>query len=776
MDPSFFTARPGSDEMSVRSPPEYDSPEESFRTAKVMQTPHPNGTSSLASSTEMRSRSVRFASPQAVDERSYSFNFTPNGPVEASIDISQPQIDSSVDIERPRTPTTQQSSAKSSPRKSPNSPLKLFTGKYDTFTNNKMQEMVSNLLPKPDEDDDLTSSRQRKRARREALSRDRVPRVPQNHEIRHARMPSLTTQEMFDDAEDFMRGLRSMPRPLSTEKLRENEVEVSEQTAEAEDLEPTSREEIQFHEEDDYDDHSIEEGDSSEFEGDIHPPQHEEYSQHSSEAYDSIRQAVSPGKLSVFPLSPSKAAQFSQPMANPSSRVSSAESMQVITPDDVSHLLPTTVGSMTFDAAKKAWFKIRPSQMQRPPVQEEDSLPLPPDMNDESEGEEEEEEDIFRDIDDLVVSDEEESNYESRPSSSASAAGTISAEKVVPQEQEVDETYVSEMEENRMSPGGKERGSAQEYPEEQRFPEQQYPEQQYEEDEEEKDITEAPLTLSDLQPSPAPPPKSPLRKSITISPMPSPINIPTKPQHTQRSHPPSPLRKPLQVSVRDENIPPPIPSPTRSHRKTLSSEKRMRKSIPLPDPNTPEAIRLQSQIKASPSRPTSNLRRSQYEHLMKTPQTQNLTNINNLNNNNDSPFLIPRDIIRLSISPPPADISFAHTPRQDISFSVTTKVLVKHLTDFEPFEPYWENLRYIDFRGKGVTALDGLKSFCPKLEELDIKDCKVKYLTGLPSTMKILKANGNRLDGLVSFAWARNLQYLDLANNQIDSLAGYFST
>jgi Leucine-rich repeat (LRR) protein len=196
----------------------------------------------------------------------------------------------------------------------------------------------------------------------------------------------------------------------------------------------------------------------------------------------------------------------------------------------------------------------------------------------------------------------------------------------------------------------------------------------------------------------------------------------------------------------------------------------MRKSIPLPDPNTPEAIRLQSQIKASPIRP--DLRRSQYAHLMATPQSPQKPQ---KQDKHDSPFLIPREIIRLSISPPPADISFAHTPRQDVSFSLTTKVLVKHLTDFEPFEPYWENLRYIDFRGKGVTSLDGLKSFCPKLEEIDIKDCKVKYLTGLPSTMKILKANGNRLDGLVSFAWAKNLQYLDLANNEIDSLAGNIS-
>jgi len=62
------------------------------------------------------------------------------------------------------------------------------------------------------------------------------------------------------------------------------------------------------------------------------------------------------------------------------------------------------------------------------------------------------------------------------------------------------------------------------------------------------------------------------------------------------------------------------------------------------------------------------------------------------------------------------------------------------------------------------------------LEAIDIKDCKVKYFTGLPSTMRVLKASGNRLDGLVSFAWGKNLQYLDLANNDIDSLAGMTSS
>ena len=69
-------------------------------------------------------------------------------------------------------------------------------------------------------------------------------------------------------------------------------------------------------------------------------------------------------------------------------------------------------------------------------------------------------------------------------------------------------------------------------------------------------------------------------------------------------------------------------------------------------------------------------------------------------------------------------------------------------------------------------SLDGLKGFCPKLQELDVSGGKVRYLTGLPETLRVLKVAGNRLDGLVSFAWGKNIQYLDLANNEIDDLAG----
>ena len=729
MEPlSFYSPR--QDEIAVYTPPD-SSPDESFRTAKLAQTPHPNASNSLASSTEAKSRSVRFADHE--EQHSFAFDFTPQLPIEPLIDV-----------ERPSTPPQQHPSAKNTPH---NSPLKLFD-QYDTFTHDKMENLINNLLPKPadDDDSDLRSSREFKRARREAMSRDRIPRLPQNQEIRHTRVASLTTQEMFDDAEDFMRGLRSMPRPGSVETDRDVLEDVVEESAveegEGEVKEAYLNAEDLNEEEEDFGASTIDEGNvSSEFED--HSRQYVDYSQHSeSEAYDSIRQLQSPGKLTI--LSPGKAtqlAQISSMNANPTSRVSSADSMQVITPHDVSHLLPTQVGSMAFDAEKLAWFRIRPSQMVRRNTDGDESIEVEEEIQDE------EEDDIFGDIDDLVLTDEEEeSNFGSRPSSSGEIdtyRKQFSLEK--------DNSYVSE-DGPGMSPGEKERGSAQEYPEEKSHQE-----------EERTGLT----NVTEVQQSPMAPPRSPLRKSISCSPLPSPVSA--SPLISQRNLPPSPLRKSLQVSIQQSNDPSPkasLGSPIRSpHRKTPSTDKRMRKSLPLPPLDTPEAIRQNLQIKISTPKQEQNPRRSQFEHIMATPLPNRLVRT-------ESPFLEPKDSLRLSISPPPADISFANTPRQDISFSVTTRVLVKHLTDFEPFEPYWENLRYIDFRGKNVTSLDGLKSFCPKLEELDIKDCKVKYLTGLPSTMRVLKASGNRFDGLVSFAWGKNIQYLDLANNEIDSLAG----
>ena len=54
----------------------------------------------------------------------------------------------------------------------------------------------------------------------------------------------------------------------------------------------------------------------------------------------------------------------------------------------------------------------------------------------------------------------------------------------------------------------------------------------------------------------------------------------------------------------------------------------------------------------------------------------------------------------------------------ECSFGVAHDKLVQLITDVQPFEPYWEDLKSIDFRGRSVDNLARLKEFLPKLEEV----------------------------------------------------------
>lgn len=53
----------------------------------------------------------------------------------------------------------------------------------------------------------------------------------------------------------------------------------------------------------------------------------------------------------------------------------------------------------------------------------------------------------------------------------------------------------------------------------------------------------------------------------------------------------------------------------------------------------------------------------------------------------------------------------------ECSFGVAHDRLVQLITDVQPFEPYWEQLRSIDLSHKGVESLARLKEFLPALDE-----------------------------------------------------------
>lgn len=109
------------------------------------------------------------------------------------------------------------------------------------------------------------------------------------------------------------------------------------------------------------------------------------------------------------------------------------------------------------------------------------------------------------------------------------------------------------------------------------------------------------------------------------------------------------------------------------------------------------------------------------------------------------------------------------------TFTLATEDLVKHLTEAEPFEPYWDHVRRLVLRDKGLITLHKLNEFCPRLEDLDVSDNEIGQLGGVPTSLRTLRIPRNCLSNLTAWGHLVNLQYLDVSNNELDSLDGFGS-
>jgi hypothetical protein len=109
------------------------------------------------------------------------------------------------------------------------------------------------------------------------------------------------------------------------------------------------------------------------------------------------------------------------------------------------------------------------------------------------------------------------------------------------------------------------------------------------------------------------------------------------------------------------------------------------------------------------------------------------------------------------------------------TFALATEDLIKHITDVEPYEPYWDHVRRLVLRQKGLITLHKLSDFCPRLEDLDVSDNEIGQLGGVPSTLRTLKIPRNCLSNLTSWSHLTNLQYLDISGNDIETLDGFSS-
>ncbi|KAJ5584923.1 uncharacterized protein N7459_004723 [Penicillium hispanicum] len=107
------------------------------------------------------------------------------------------------------------------------------------------------------------------------------------------------------------------------------------------------------------------------------------------------------------------------------------------------------------------------------------------------------------------------------------------------------------------------------------------------------------------------------------------------------------------------------------------------------------------------------------------------------------------------------------------TFALATEDLIKHITDVEPYEPYWEHVRRLVLRHKGLITLHKLSEFCPRLEDLDVSDNDIGQLSGVPETLRTLKIPRNCLSNLTPWSHLTNLQYLDISGNDIETLDGF---
>ncbi|KAK2754848.1 hypothetical protein FQN54_006741 [Arachnomyces sp. PD_36] len=109
------------------------------------------------------------------------------------------------------------------------------------------------------------------------------------------------------------------------------------------------------------------------------------------------------------------------------------------------------------------------------------------------------------------------------------------------------------------------------------------------------------------------------------------------------------------------------------------------------------------------------------------------------------------------------------------TFALATEELVKHITDVEPYEPYWDHVRQLDLRSKKLITLHRLSDFCPRLEELDVSNNDIGQLSGAPSSIRSLRIQHNSLSSLTAWGHLSNLQYIDVSGNDLENLDGFSS-
>jgi len=115
---------------------------------------------------------------------------------------------------------------------------------------------------------------------------------------------------------------------------------------------------------------------------------------------------------------------------------------------------------------------------------------------------------------------------------------------------------------------------------------------------------------------------------------------------------------------------------------------------------------------------------------------------------------------------------FTHGNSQQKTLSLSIKSLVEKITELEPYEPFWEDMKQMDLSEKRLTTLHKLDEFCGKVERLDVSHNRISQLNGVPGSVRTLRITHNCVSELTAWNHLSNLQYIDISNNEIESLSG----
>jgi len=112
----------------------------------------------------------------------------------------------------------------------------------------------------------------------------------------------------------------------------------------------------------------------------------------------------------------------------------------------------------------------------------------------------------------------------------------------------------------------------------------------------------------------------------------------------------------------------------------------------------------------------------------------------------------------------------ATTKAIEASLSIAQENLVKHLTDVEPYDPYWDFIKCLKLCDRKLETLHTLNEWCPRISELDVSNNELGQLSGAPDSVLTLNVQRNCLSNVTYFGHLLNLQYLDICGNGLENL------